>query len=69
MKLYNYTPTQDLTVHELSDIMQTLFVSLIEGIQGQPVVGSDELQVDPLIFNALPTHLKRHFTEIDGPNG
>ncbi len=52
MKLYNYTPTQDLTVQELSDIMQTLFVSLIEGIQGKPVEGSDDLQVDPLIYNS-----------------
>jgi len=62
-KLYNYTPKDDLTIQELSDIMKALFVSLIESIQSQPAIGSDDLQVDDVIFNALPNHLKRHFSE------
>ncbi len=64
-KLYNYTPSDDLTVKELSDIMQALFVSLIEGIQGQPVKGEDDLQIDDVIYNALRDSLKRHFTETE----
>ena len=64
-KLYNYTPTDDLTLRELSDIMQSLFVSLIEGIQGQPVKGVDDLQIDDVIYNALRDRLKRHFTETE----
>ncbi len=66
-KLYNYTPSDDLTVKELSDIMQALFVSLIEGIQGQPVKGEDDLQIDDVIYNALRDSLKRHFTETEEP--
>lgn len=64
-KLYNYTPTDDLTLRELSDIMQALFVSLIEGIQGQSVKGEDDLQIDDVIYNALRDRLKRHFSELE----
>ncbi len=63
-KLYNYTPTDDLTLSELSDLMKMLLVSLIEGIQGQPVKGDDDLQIDDVIFDSLGEHLKQHFTEI-----
>ena len=62
-KIYNYKPTDDLTVEELSKIMTILFVSLIEGIQGQPVKGVDDLQVDDEVFAALPAELTRHFTQ------
>ncbi len=68
MILYNYTPTDDLTVKELSDIMKVLFVSIIEGIQGSDVKGADDLQIDDIILEAIPTELRRHFTVIDDTN-
>lgn len=61
--IYNYKPTDDLTIQELSDMFRVLFVSLIEGIQGHPVVGKDDLQIDDAVFAALPTDLRRHFTK------
>lgn len=61
-KLYNYTPTDDLTISELSDLMKMLLVSLIEGIQGQPVKGDDDLQIDDVIYDLLNDNLQRHFT-------
>lgn len=66
-KLYNYKPDDTLSIMDVSDIMQILFVSLIEGIQGQPVKGSDDLQVDDVIYDLLPDHLKRHFIESEEP--
>lgn len=68
MKLYNYTPQDDLTVKELSDIMKVLFVSIIEGIQGSDVKGADDLQIDDIILEAVPEELRRHFTELKEPD-
>lgn len=65
MILYNYTPQNDLTVNELSDIMKVLFVSIIEGIQGLDVRGADDLQIDDVIIKALPLELHRHFTKLE----
>lgn len=67
-KIYNYTPTDDLTLPELSDLMKMLLVSLIEGIQGQDVKGDDDLQIDDVIYNAMRDRLKRHFTEFEDPS-
>lgn len=61
--LYKYEPQEDLTLQELSDIMKTLFVSLIEAIQQHNATGADDLEVDILIYRALPDHLQRHFVE------
>lgn len=63
--LYDFTPTEDLTVQELASIMRSLFVALIEGIQGQDVTGNDALQIDDVIFDILAEDLKRHFTKLD----
>lgn len=62
MTIYTYTPKDDITVKELSSIVQVLFVSLIEAIQQQPIQGSDDLEVDELVYNNLPEDLKSHFT-------
>lgn len=61
MTIYTYTPKDDITVKELSGIVQVLFVSLIEAIQQQPVKGCDDLEVDELVYNNLPEDLKTHF--------
>ena len=63
MKLYSFTPTDDLTTLELAMIVKTLFVSLIEGIQGQPTHGIDNLEIDDAIYDGLPDDLKKYFTE------
>lgn len=63
MKLYSFTPTDDLTTLELARIVKTLFVSLIEGIQGQPTRGEDELEIDDAIYDLLPDDLKQYFIE------
>lgn len=63
MKLYSFTPTDDLTTLELARIVKTLFVSLIEGIQGQPTRGEDELEIDDAIYDPLPDDLKQYFIE------
>ena len=65
MKLYNYTPQDDLTVKELSDIMKVLFVSIIEGIQGSDVKGADDLQIDDIILEAFTEEQRRHFTVLE----
>ena len=69
MTIYTYTPKDDMTVQELSGIVQVLFVSLIEAIQQQPVQGCDDLEVDETVYNNLPEDLKGHFTlsEIQTP--
>jgi len=62
-KIYNFDPQDDLTVAELAKVMQVLFVSLIEGIQGQPVKGADDLQVDEIVYNAVPVEMRKHFKD------
>lgn len=70
MKLYSFTPTEDLTTVQLALIMKVLFVSLIEGIQGQAVRGEDNLEVDDAIFNSLSKELQVYFVEKpDDPKG
>lgn len=63
MKLYSFTPTEDITTLELARIVKTLFVSLIEGIQGQLPVGENNLEIDVAIYDPLPEDLKKFFTE------
>ena len=63
MKLYSFTPTKDMTTLELASIVKTLFVSLIEGIQGQPTRGEDHLEIDDAIYDPLPDELKKYFIE------
>lgn len=65
MTIYTYTPKDDITVKELSSIVQVLFVSLIEAIQQQPIKGSDDLEVDESVYNNLPEDLKGHFVLSD----
>ena len=65
MKPYNYKPSDDLTIHELSDIMRVLFVSLIEGIQRTDIKGEDDLQIDDIILDSIPEHARRHFIRIE----
>ena len=66
MKLYSFTPTEDMTTLELALIMRTLFVSLIEGIQGQPTLGVDELEIDDAIYDPMSDDLKKYFIEKEG---
>lgn len=66
MKLYSFTPTEDITTLELALIMRTLFVSLIEGIQGQPTRGVDNLEIDDAIYDPMPDDLKKYFIEKEG---
>jgi len=61
--IYSYTPTDDITILELSEIMKVLFVSLIEGIQGQTVRGKEPLQIDDEVYNVLPPHVTKHFSK------
>ena len=61
MTIYTYTPKDDITVKELSSIVQVLFVSLIEAIQQQPIQGCDDLEIVELVYNNLPEDLKIHF--------
>lgn len=63
MKLYDFNPTADMTILEVASIMKILFVSLIEGIQGQPTHGSDNLQIDDAIYDPMPESLKKYFDE------
>lgn len=63
MKLYAFTPTEDMTVLELATITRALFVSLIEGIQGQPTRGADNLEIDDEIYDNLDEDLKHYFIE------
>jgi len=58
-------PTEDLTVLELANIFKVTTVALIEGITGQPQTGSDKLEFEEQIYNALPDDVKKHFVETD----
>ncbi len=61
MTLYDFQPTNEMTTLELASIVKVLFVSLIEGIQGQPTRGIDTLQIDDAIYNPIPDDLKKYF--------
>lgn len=63
MKRFTYTPIDDLTVKELSDIFKVTMVALIEGITGQAQTGSDVLEFEEPIYNSFPDSVKKHFTE------
>ena len=65
MKQFTFTPTDDLTVQELSDIFTITMVALIEGITGKPQTGSDKFEVEEHLYNSFSDDVKKHFTETE----
>lgn len=62
-KLYKFNIPEDITTYELAVIMKIMFVSMIEAIQGQATDGSNPLEIDNFIYDALPPDLKKYFIE------
>ena len=63
MKRFTFTPTEDMTVRELSDVFTVTIVALIEGVSGQPQTGSNVLELEEHLYKSLPDNVKKHFTE------
>ena len=63
MKLYTFTPTEDMTALQVAMALKVLLVSLIESLQGQTVCGTDKLEVSSTIYSSLPNDIKSCFVE------
>lgn len=69
MEQYTFKPTKDMTVTELSVIMQTLMVALIQAMSGQTVTGHEDLEIEEPVYDNLPSEVKKHFKLKRKPEG
>lgn len=63
MKIFNFEPTEDLTVMELAEIYKITMTAIIQGMAGRPWNGNEELQIPDQIYNTLSDNAKRHFND------
>lgn len=67
MKLYKFTPNEEMSTLELAQVLEKLLVSLMQGLYGRKIDGSEPLQIDDAILNSMPEECRKYFVEQKNP--